>query len=89
VPSRRGEAGGATLKARQAVEGRSWSHPQEPTTEEWWADVLADPERELGKGAVARFHSSARSTGLPKNHERPSLSPAASANGRRLASALT
>jgi hypothetical protein len=22
---------------------RSWSHPQEPTTEEWWADVLADP----------------------------------------------
>ena len=22
---------------------RSWSHPQEPTGEEWWADVLADP----------------------------------------------
>ena len=33
----------AMLKARQAVEARSWSHPQEPTTEEWWADVLADP----------------------------------------------
>src|SRR5215510_972935 len=33
----------AMLKARQAVESRSWSHPQEPTTEEWWADVLADP----------------------------------------------
>jgi len=22
---------------------RSWSHPQEPTGEEWWADVLSDP----------------------------------------------
>src|SRR5262245_18602332 len=31
------------LRARQAVESHSWSHPQEPTTEEWWADVLADP----------------------------------------------
>jgi hypothetical protein len=25
-----------------AVEHRSWSHPQEPTSEDWWADVLAD-----------------------------------------------
>jgi hypothetical protein len=33
----------ATVLARDAVESRSWSHPQEPTTEEWWADVLADP----------------------------------------------
>jgi hypothetical protein len=33
----------AMLKARGAVEGRTWLHPQEPTTEEWWADVLADP----------------------------------------------
>ena len=31
------------LQARDAVESRSWSHPQEPTTEEWWGDVLADP----------------------------------------------
>jgi len=31
------------LQARDAVERRSWSHPQEPTTDEWWADVLADP----------------------------------------------
>jgi chromate transport protein ChrA len=30
--------------AAQAVPGpRSWSHPQEPAGEEWWADVLADP----------------------------------------------
>jgi len=33
----------AMLQARDAVSRRSWSHPQEPTGEEWWADVLADP----------------------------------------------
>jgi hypothetical protein len=33
----------AMVQARGAVERRSWSHPQAPTTEEWWADVLADP----------------------------------------------
>jgi hypothetical protein len=33
----------AMVQARDAVESRSWSHPQEPTTEEWWADVLTDP----------------------------------------------
>jgi len=33
----------AMLHARDTVEHRSWSHPQEPTGEAWWADVLADP----------------------------------------------
>jgi hypothetical protein len=33
----------AMMRARDAVSRRSWSHPQEPTGEEWWADVLADP----------------------------------------------
>jgi hypothetical protein len=33
----------AMVQARDAVEHHSWSHPQEPTGEEWWADVLADP----------------------------------------------
>src|SRR5262249_47811058 len=33
----------AMVQARDVVERRSWSHPQEPTGEEWWADVLADP----------------------------------------------
>jgi hypothetical protein len=33
----------AMVQARDAVERRSWSHPQEPTSNEWWADVLADP----------------------------------------------
>jgi hypothetical protein len=40
----------AMIQAQAAVEHRSWSHPQEPTGEEWWADVLADPrarKREL------------------------------------------
>src|SRR5262249_6020983 len=39
----------AMLKAREAVERRSWAHPQEPTTEEWWADVLADPRARAPK----------------------------------------
>jgi hypothetical protein len=39
----------AMVQARDAVESRSWSHPQEPTTEEWWADVLADPRARLQK----------------------------------------
>jgi len=33
----------AMVQAREAVDRRSWAHPQEPTGEEWWADVLADP----------------------------------------------
>ena len=33
----------AMVQARDAVERRSWAHLQEPTGEEWWADVLADP----------------------------------------------
>jgi len=33
----------AMVQARDAVEDRSWSHPQESTGEAWWADVLADP----------------------------------------------
>ena len=39
----------AMLQARDAVERRSWSHPQEPTGEEWWADVLADPRARISK----------------------------------------
>src|SRR5215468_10355705 len=33
----------AMVQARDAVDRRSWAHPQEPTGEAWWADVLADP----------------------------------------------
>jgi hypothetical protein len=33
----------AMLQARACAEHRPWSLPQEPATEYWWADVLADP----------------------------------------------
>jgi hypothetical protein len=33
----------AMVQARDVVGRRLWLHPQEPTGEEWWADVLADP----------------------------------------------
>jgi hypothetical protein len=49
----------AMLRARGAVERRSWSHPQEPTTEKWWADVLSDPRarrRERRDRSSGRTH---------------------------------
>jgi hypothetical protein len=39
----------AMVQARDAIKLRSWTHPQEPTTEEWWADVLADPRARIPK----------------------------------------
>jgi hypothetical protein len=39
----------AMVQAREAVERRSWAHPQEATTEEWWADVLADRRARITK----------------------------------------
>jgi hypothetical protein len=45
----------AMLQARDALKRRSWSHPQEPTGEEWWADVLADPRaRRIARIAPSR-----------------------------------
>jgi hypothetical protein len=40
----------AMLQAREAVGRRSWSHPQEPTGEDWWADswLTHEPENEIG-----------------------------------------
>ena len=37
----------AMLRAREVVASRSWSTSQEPTTEHWWADVLADPRARI------------------------------------------
>jgi hypothetical protein len=42
----------AMLQAREAVDRRSWSHPQESTGEDWWADVLADPRARRRKRRV-------------------------------------
>ena len=51
----------AMVQARDAVGRRWWSHPQEPTGEEWWADVLADPrarrrERRTDLAVKQAFH---------------------------------
>jgi hypothetical protein len=37
----------AMLRAREVVASRSWATSQEPTSEDWWADVLADPRARL------------------------------------------
>ena len=37
------------VQARDAVERQSWWYPQEPTSDEWWADVLADPRARRGE----------------------------------------
>jgi hypothetical protein len=60
---------GAMLRTRDAVERRSWSHPQEPTGEEWWADVLADP-RARKRERRTDLQSSRRSIGSPTNGAR-------------------
>ena len=52
----------AMLQARDAVGRRSWSHPQEPTGEEWWADVLQIRAR-VGTG----WEKPNRSDGLAKS----------------------
>src|ERR1700720_933457 len=37
----------AMLRAREVVAVRSWSTSHEPTSEYWWADVLADPRARI------------------------------------------
>jgi len=44
----------AMVQARDAVERRSWSHPQEPTSNEWWADV---PGRSGGAPRSDKYHN--------------------------------
>jgi len=39
----------AMAQARDAVEHRSWSHPQEATGEEWWADKWLAVSRSLNE----------------------------------------
>ena len=45
----------AMVRAREAVGWRSWSHPQEPTAEAWWDDVLrAEPPLSSGGALVVQ-----------------------------------
>jgi hypothetical protein len=70
----------AMVQARDAVGRRSWSHPQEPTSDEWWADVLADLA--LASASDAPISpSSNHSIGSPMKSARSYLSRAASAIG--------
>jgi hypothetical protein len=41
---------GAMLRAREVIATKSWSTSQEPTSEHWWADVLADPRVRIRRG---------------------------------------
>jgi hypothetical protein len=41
----------AMVQACEAVALRSWSLPQEPITDAWWADVLADPRARQARAA--------------------------------------
>jgi hypothetical protein len=51
----------AMVQAREAVGRRTGGHPQEPTGEASWADVLADPRARLqprvqSRGALTIYH---------------------------------
>jgi hypothetical protein len=46
----------AMLRAREVVAAPSWSTSHEPTSEYWWADVLADP-RARRRPTSHRLHS--------------------------------
>jgi hypothetical protein len=77
----------AMLQARQAIVQRSWSHPQEDSSDDWWADVLADPRarrptRAQSGGTMAIYR-------LRDEGAQPFSLPAPSAIGRRLSAAPT
>src|SRR5262249_24275338 len=71
----------AMLQARDAVERRSWSHPQEATGEAWWADVLADPRARERKRRTDVAVKQAFYMGSPMRSTTLSSSRAASASG--------
>src|SRR5262249_46455376 len=70
----------AMVQARDAVERQSWWHPQEPTSDEWWADVLADPPRSQAR-AAHRLSRQASVLSARRRKARDHLSRAASAIG--------
>jgi hypothetical protein len=62
----------AMVQARDALEHRSWSHPQELTGEEWWADVPSVEEqlRALDKERSLRALDKEKSVGRYTCEER-------------------
>ena len=65
----------AMVQAPDAVGRRSWSQPQEPTSEDWWADVLADTRARRRKRRAS-------------DHSCVALSIRSRTNGARLSSWL-
>jgi hypothetical protein len=46
---------GAMLRVREIIATKSWSTSQEPTSEHWWADVLADPRARIWRQARGSY----------------------------------
>jgi hypothetical protein len=59
----------AMLRAREVVAARPWSTSQEPTSEHWWADVLADPRARIRRGRRGFYGRDGRRT-AQKSHYR-------------------
>ena len=53
---------GAMLRAREVIATKSWSTSQEPTSEHWWADVLADPRARIWRQARGFYGRDGRRT---------------------------
>jgi hypothetical protein len=60
---------GAMLRAREVIATKSWSTSQEPTSEHWWADVLADPRARIRRGQRGFYDRDGRRT-AQKSHYR-------------------
>ena len=60
---------GAMLRAREVIATKSWSTSQEPTSEHWWADVLADPRARIWRQARGFYGRDGRRT-AQKSHYR-------------------
>ena len=60
---------GAMLRAREVIATKSWSTSQEPTSEHWWADVLADPRARISRQARGFYGRDGRRT-AQKSHYR-------------------
>src|SRR6202047_2268123 len=59
----------AMLRAREVIAARSWSTSQEPTSEHWWADILADPRPRIWRQARGFYGRDGRRT-AQKSHYR-------------------
>jgi hypothetical protein len=59
----------AMLRAREVIATKSWSTSQEPTSEHWWADVLADPRTRIHRQPRGLYDRDSKRTAR-KSHYR-------------------